>query len=152
MAGADSGWGIGLATDASSKRKNDNGRNWKDWYIMRMAETYLLRAEANLLKGDLAAAAADLNVIRNRAQATPVTAADVTMDLILDERARELYGEEFRLNPLMRTGKLVEYLNRYNGYLKANNLTAPARVSKLPIPRREIEANTGAVLEQNTGY
>lgn len=84
--------------------------------------------------------------------ATPVTAADVTMDLILDERARELYGEEFRLNTLMRTGKLVEYLNRYNGYLKDNNLVAPNYLSKLPIPRREIEANAGAKLDQNPGY
>jgi hypothetical protein len=41
----------GLTTDATSKRPNDNGRNWKDWYIMRLAETYLLRAEANMLKG-----------------------------------------------------------------------------------------------------
>lgn len=143
---------VGLATDASSKRKNDNGRNWKDWYIMRLAETYLLRAEANLLKGDLAAAATDINVVRVRSQATPVTAADVNMDLILDERARELYGEEFRLNTLMRTGKLVEYLNKYNGYLKDNNQVAPAYVSKLPIPRKEIEANTGAIMTQNPGY
>jgi starch-binding outer membrane protein, SusD/RagB family len=143
---------MGLATDATSKRKNDNGRNWKDWYIMRLAETYLLRAEANMLKGDAGAAAADINAVRGRAQATPVTAGDVNMDLILDERARELYGEEFRLNTLMRTGKLVENLNKYNGYLKDNNLVAPARVSKLPIPRREIEANKGAVLEQNPGY
>jgi hypothetical protein len=143
---------VGLATDATSKRKNDNGRIWKDWYIMRLAETYLLRAEANLLKGDLAAAATDINAVRSRSNATPVTAGDVTMDLILDERARELYGEEFRISTLMRTGKLVEYLNKYNGYLAANGLTAPSKVSKLPIPRREIEANTGAVLEQNQGY
>lgn len=143
---------IGLATDATSKRKNDNGRTWKDWYIMRLAETYLLRAEANMLKGDLASAANDINAVRNRALATPVVAGDVTIDLILDERARELYGEEFRLNTLMRTGKLVEYLNKYNGYLKDNNMVAPNYISKLPIPRREIEANTGAVLEQNPGY
>jgi starch-binding outer membrane protein, SusD/RagB family len=52
----------------------------------------------------------------------------------------------------MRTGKLVENLNKYNGYLKDNNKVAPAYVSKLPIPRREIEANKGAVLEQNPGY
>ena len=142
----------GLTVDATSKRPNDNGRNWKDWYIMRLAETYLLRAEANMLKGDLTAAAADINTVRGRANATQVLAADVTMDLILDERARELYGEEFRLSTLMRTGKLVEYLNKYNGYLLANGLTAPTKVSKLPIPRREIEANTGAKLEQNTGY
>jgi len=142
----------GLTVDATSKRPNDNGRTWKDWYIMRLAETYLLRAEANLLKGDAAAAAADINIVRGRALATPVTADDVNMDLILDERARELYGEEFRLSTLMRTGKLVEYLNKYNGYLLANGLTAPGKVSKLPIPRREIVANTGAVLEQNPGY
>ncbi len=142
----------GMAVDATSKRPNDNGRNWKDWYIMRLAETYLLRAEANMLKGDAAAAAADINVVRGRALATPVEAGDVNMDLILDERARELYGEEFRLSTLMRTGKLVEYLNKYNGYLVTNGMTAPTKVSKLPIPRREIEANTGAVLEQNPGY
>jgi hypothetical protein len=142
----------GLATDASSGRKNDGGRNWKDWYMMRLAETYLLRAEANMLKGDKTAAAADINAVRNRAQATPVVASDVDMDVILDERARELYGEEFRLSTLMRTGKLVEYLNKYNGYLKDNNLVAPNRVSKLPIPRTQIEANTGAKLEQNPGY
>ncbi|MNF73373.1 SusD family protein [compost metagenome] len=142
----------GLATDATSKRKNDNGRTWKDWYIMRLSETYLLRAEAYMLKGDLASAANDINMVRGRSQATPVVAGDVNMDLILDERARELYGEEFRLNTLMRTGKLVEYLNKYNGYLIDNGLTAPDYVSKLPIPRREIEANTGAVMSQNPGY
>ncbi len=142
----------GLATDATSKRKNDNGRTWKDWYIMRLSETYLLRAEAYMLKGDPGSAANDINAIRIRAKATPVDAGDVNMDLILDERARELYGEEFRLNTLMRTGKLVEYLNKYNGYLLDNKLTAPAYVSKLPIPRKEIESNTGAVLGQNPGY
>ncbi len=143
---------MGLNTDGTSKKKHDNGTNWKDWYIMRLAETYLLRAEANMLKGDLSAAANDINTVRNRAQATPVSAADVNIDLILDERARELYGEEFRLNTLMRTGKLVEYLNKYNGYLKDNSLTAANHINKLPIPRREIEANTGATLQQNPGY
>ena len=142
----------GLTTDATSKRPNDNGRTWKDWYIMRLAETYLLRAEANMLKGDNAAAASDINAVRGRALATPVDAADVNMDLILDERARELYGEEFRLSTLMRTGKLVEYLNKYNGYLLDNGKTAPSKVRLLPIPRREIVANTGAVLEQNPDY
>jgi hypothetical protein len=105
-----------------------------------------------MLKGDNAAAAADINVVRGRALATPVTAGDVNMDLILDERARELYGEEFRLSTLMRTGKLIEYLNKYNGYLLDNGKTAPSKVSLLPIPNREIVANTGAVLTQNPGY
>jgi hypothetical protein len=142
----------GLVIDATSKKPNDFGRTWKDWYIMRLAETYLLRAEAKMNAGDMAGAAADINVVRNRAQATPVTSADINIDLILDERARELYGEEFRLNTLMRMNKLVEYLNKYNDYLTTNGLTAPDKVKLLPVPRAQIEANTGAVLTQNPGY
>ena len=119
---------------------------------MRLAETYLLRAEAYLLKNDKQKAADDINMIRNRAKATPVTSGEVTIDLILDERARELYGEEFRINTLMRMGKLVEYLNKYNGAIKSKGYTIPDYKNKLPIPRSEIEANKGAVLEQNPGY
>ena len=52
----------------------------------------------------------------------------------------------------MRTGKLIEYLNKYNGYLLANGKTAPGKVRLLPIPRREIVANTGAELGQNPDY
>jgi hypothetical protein len=119
---------------------------------MRLAETYLLRAEAYLLKSDKQKAADDINVIRNRAKATPVIAGDVTIDLILDERARELYGEEFRVSTLMRMGKLVEYLNKYNGTIKQKGYTIADYKNKMPIPRSEIEANKGAVLEQNQGY
>ena len=104
----------GQFKDATSGETHDNGRIYKDWYIMRLAETYLLRAEANLLAGKADAAAADINAVRNRANATPVTASDVNIDLILDERARELYLEDFRLNTLMRMNKLVEYLMKYN--------------------------------------
>lgn len=138
--------------DANSGNVHNYGKTYKDWYIMRLAETYLLRAEANLLKGNLGAAAKDINEIRNRAKASPVVAGDITIDLILDERARELYGEEFRLSTLMRMGKLVEYLNKYNGYLLSKGLTAPAKVALLPIPNSAIQANTGAVLQQNPGY
>src|SRR5690606_18957491 len=42
-----------------------------DWYIFRLAETFLLRAEAYYWKGDLASAAADINMVRERAQAEP---------------------------------------------------------------------------------
>ena len=139
--------------DATSGQFHDNGRTYKDWYIMRMAETYLLRAEANFLKGNLAGAAADINVVRNRARATPVVAGDVTIDLILDERARELYMEEFRLSTLMRTGKLLDNIVKYNGWAKANNITAlNPKLNKMPIPRSVIESNTGAKMEQNPGY
>nr|WP_280740057.1 RagB/SusD family nutrient uptake outer membrane protein [Pedobacter borealis] len=111
-----------------------------------------MRAEANLLKGDLDSAANDINAVRGRANATPVTAGEVTLDLILDERARELYQEEFRLNTLMRMGKLMEYLNKYNGFVKSNGYTINQRVNKMPIPNSVIQANTGAVMTQNPGY
>ena len=143
----------GKFKDATSGQTHDNGRSYKDWYIMRLAETYLLRAEANMLKGDGAAAAADINVVRNRAHATPVAAGEVNMDLILDERARELYMEEFRISTLMRTGKLVANILKYNGWAKANNITSlPAKLNRMPIPRSVIESNTGAVMTQNPGY
>jgi hypothetical protein len=138
--------------DATSKEWHDNGRSYKDWYIMRLAETYLLRAEAKLGKGDLAGAADDINAIRNRAKATPVSAGDVNIDLILDERARELYQEEFRLSTLMRLGKLHEYLMKYNAVVIKNGYVLDAHINKFPIPNAEIEANKGAKLVQNPGY
>ncbi len=75
-----------------------------DWYVFRLAETYLLRAEAHVWKGDLASAAADLNVVRERAKAAPLDAsgAGITIGTVLDERARELYYEEPRKTELTR--------------------------------------------------
>ncbi|MCF0173456.1 MAG: RagB/SusD family nutrient uptake outer membrane protein, partial [Bacteroidales bacterium] len=73
-----------------------------DWYLIRIAETYLLRAEARLAQNNTAGAAADINVIRNRAGAKPCSAADVDIDYIMDERARELLCEEQRWITLNR--------------------------------------------------
>ncbi|MCF6403092.1 RagB/SusD family nutrient uptake outer membrane protein [Chitinophaga filiformis] len=74
-----------------------------DWYIYRLAETYLLRAEANFWKGNLAAAAEDVNTIRRRAHCTLMYTADrINIGVILDERARELYYEEMRHVELSR--------------------------------------------------
>ncbi|MEO5782442.1 MAG: RagB/SusD family nutrient uptake outer membrane protein [Ginsengibacter sp.] len=78
-----------------------------DWYIFRIAETYLLRAEAYFWKGDLASAAADINKVRTRAGATPLLAAQVNIGTILDERARELYYEEPRKTELTRIAYLL---------------------------------------------
>ena len=138
--------------DSSSGQGHDNGRIYKDWYIIRLAETFLLRAEAYLRKGDTGNAAKDINVIRSRAQATSITAGDVDLDLILDERARELYMEEFRINTLMRTDKLTEYLMKYNPAVIQNGYTLDNHLNKMPIPNSEIEANSDVVLEQNQGY
>lgn len=86
-----------------------------DWYLFRLAETYLLRAEAYFWKGNLASAADDINAVRTRAGCAPITAAQVDMSTILDERARELYFEEPRKTEMTRisylfakTGKAAE--------------------------------------------
>jgi hypothetical protein len=85
--------------------KHPNGDNKAydcDWYMLRVPETYLVRAEAYLAKGDKQKAADDINVLRNRAEASLCTAADINIDYILDERARELFGEEHRMITLNR--------------------------------------------------
>lgn len=73
-----------------------------DWYMIRIAETYLLRAEARLALGNAAGAASDINVVRARAGAKACSASDVDIDYIMDERARELFGEEHRWVTLSR--------------------------------------------------
>lgn len=77
-----------------------------DWYLFRIAETYLLRAEAHFWKGDLAAAAADINAVRTRAGCAPIQPGQVNMGTILDERARELFYEEPRKTELTRMSYL----------------------------------------------
>lgn len=138
----------------------NTGRTYHDIYAIRLAETYLLRAEAYLGKGDKGKAADDINVVRARANATPVNAADVDIDYILDERARELATEEFRTCTLRRLGLLYERTKKYCMLIYANGLVEPANSSLTvqphhnlwPIPQTEIDLNGGAILEQNPGY
>jgi len=74
-----------------------------DWYVFRLAETYLLRAEAYWWKGDNSKAMADVNSVRTRAKCAPYTdASKVNIGTILDERARELFWEEMRKTELTR--------------------------------------------------
>ncbi|MDQ2864170.1 MAG: RagB/SusD family nutrient uptake outer membrane protein [Bacteroidota bacterium] len=87
------------------ENSNNNGGH-TPWYVFRLAETYLVRAEAYYWKGDLASAAADINVVRQRAGAQPINAGDVTIATILDERNRELYYEEYRKVELTRMAYL----------------------------------------------
>jgi SusD family. len=72
------------------------------WYIYRSAEVYLLLAESYYWKGQLGLAADAINEVRTRAGAEPLTAADINIGEILDERARELYYEENRHIELVR--------------------------------------------------
>ncbi|MEP6611044.1 MAG: RagB/SusD family nutrient uptake outer membrane protein [Mucilaginibacter sp.] len=125
----------------------------KDFIMMRLGETYLLLAEAQVKQGKTAEAAATINVLRTRAQAPLVTSAQMTMDFILDERARELIGEENRRLTLMRTGTLVDRANRLNATDAVHpTIGIAAKNLLLPIPLSEIQLNKDAVLEQNPGY
>jgi starch-binding outer membrane protein, SusD/RagB family len=131
------------------KLKGNAGGTYRDEYLIRLAETYLVRAEAYLGLNNKAAAAADINVVRARSNASPVAANNVDIDFILDERMREFGIEEKRMFTLMRLGKW------YDRIIKCNPFYAPSALTKYnlwPIPQSEIERNREAVLEQNPGY
>jgi tetratricopeptide (TPR) repeat protein len=91
-----------------------------DWYLYRLSEAYLLRAEAKFYLGD-ASAVNDVNEVRRRAQCTELYTGAVTIGDIMNERARELYWEEWRNVELTRvslclarSGKPDEWGNTYN--------------------------------------
>lgn len=125
------------------------GSTYRDMYLLRLPETYLIRAEAYMGKGDLPNAASDINVIRARANATPVTSGAVDINYILDERARELSLEEKRRITLMRLGLLVERVRQYNPW---NGDEIQDYHNLFPIPLNDQEANIYGDLEQNPGY
>ncbi|SMO50166.1 RagB/SusD family nutrient uptake outer membrane protein [Gracilimonas mengyeensis] len=128
---------------------------WKDFILMRLGETYLLKAEAQVQQGDMAGAAASINVLRERANAPLVTAAEMDLDFVLDERARELLAEENRRMELMRTDKLLDRATDAYNYGAPENSTIEGLrdANKLwPIPISEIQLNTEAELTQNPGY
>jgi hypothetical protein len=137
----------------------------KDWPVMRLGETYLLRAEARFRQNNLAGAADDINVLRDRAFKTArvqnnnpnlgkVTSSDINIDFILDERARELIAEENRRMTLVRTGKLKDRIAKNGDTSPANKIITGFRDinALLPLPLNDIRLNTGAELKQNPGY
>ena len=126
------------------------GGTIRDHYILRLAETYLVLAEAQLMQGKNAEAAASINAVRTRSGATPITAADVSIDFILDEKARELWGEQYaRKVDLFRTGTYVERVKQYNPEASPN---VQEKHTLLPIPQSEIDLNREAELKQNPGW
>ena len=124
------------------------GATFTDQYMFRLAETYLLRAEAYMRLGNLGSAAADINTVRARSSASPVSVANVNIEYILDERMRELGVEEKRRLTLGRLGLLYDRVKKCNPYYKDMLPT----YNLWPIPASEIERNKDAKLEQNPGY
>ena len=125
----------------------------KDIILMRLGETYLLLAEAQFKQGKLGPAATTINTLRARSNASPITQGQLSLDFILDERARELVGEENRRMTLMRTKTLVDRATRLNAVSPINQMSGLQQKHLLmPIPQAEINLNKDAKLEQNPGY
>ena len=129
--------------------KSTAGGTYTDQYMFRLAETYLLRAEAYLGLGDLGKAANDINTVRSRSKASDVSASQVNLDYILDERMRELGIEEKRRLTLMRLGVLYNRVMKCNPYYRSEMLE---KYNLWPIPAAEIERNHENPLQQNPGY
>jgi starch-binding outer membrane protein, SusD/RagB family len=127
-----------------------------DYPIFRLADAYLMRAEALVRKGDAnkAKAMEDINLLRQRAYGDAsgnVTAAEVTLDFICDERARELYWEGVRRTDLIRFDKFTsdKYVWTWKGNTFKGKATESYR-SLFPIPASEVANNPN--MKQNPGY
>lgn len=123
--------------------------SYRDRMKFRLAETYLLLAEAYLGQDDPEKASAAVNEVRKRAGATQISKDDMDMDYLLDERIRELVGEESRRFTLVRTNMYVSRVQKYNESLKDIVRETHAL---WPIPQSIRDSNTGAPFPQNPGY
>lgn len=127
----------------------------RDHFVFRIAEMYLIVAEGYMESNPTVALEYMNTLRRTRAisgheAAMEITASDLTMNFILDERARELCGEELRWFDLKRTGTLVDRVKAYNADAAAN-ITANHTVR--PFPQNFLDAiqNKGD-FPQKTGY
>ena len=142
--------------NASWPSNNTSYTSTKDIFLFRLADTYLMAAEAYLKTGDTGKAAERINAVRQRAANAghtadmTISASDVDIDFILDERARELVGEYKRWMDLKRTGKLIERTLEHNN-LAAKINRMDDHILLRPIPQSVIDQGTGN-FGQNPGY
>ncbi len=122
---------------------------YKDRMKCRLAETYLQLAEAYIGMDNKPKAAEAMNVVRKRAGAPNLSAEEATLDELLDERIRELVGEESRKFTLVRTGKYVERVRKYNQEIKDKVQEYHAL---WPVPQEIIDSNREVEFPQNPGY
>ena len=155
--------------DANADFTNQ-ANDYRDIVVFHVSDMYLIAAEAYLMAGQSAQALEKINAVRGRAglaalssfsayQPEYATTGNFTIkdiDLVLDERARELYAEGHRWMDLRRTKQLVRYNVQFSEYVSdaaamANNKGEIKWYR--PIPANEISANTGISQEdQNPGY
>lgn len=151
-----------LFTDAPEISES---RGYRDFIVARLAETYLIAAEALMYSGNNEDAVDYINAVRLRSarigntpeeteqyrEAMKITVDQLDLDFILDERARELLGELFRWFDLVRTGLLVERVRMYNPFGGPN--IQDHHVLR-PIPQDQIDRTAGGAesFPQNPGY
>lgn len=120
--------------------------------VMRLGEVYLIAAEAEFyLRGANGVAAGYVNALRTRVSGQQIAAGDLSVQFILDERARELCGEYTRWYDLKRTGKLNKtYLMQSNP--DVGQYFVDGRHGVRPIPQGQIDAISNPAGFQNPGY
>lgn len=138
--------------DMDASPSSSNSFADSDWATIRLAEVYLNAAEANIVgnAGDAATALGYVNAVRGRAGADAWTMGDMTASNILDERSRELYGENIRRTDLVRHGKFAG--GAYNWQWKGgvqNGTATNERYNLYPIPTKVISFQG---YKQNEGY
>jgi hypothetical protein len=131
-------------------------RSSRDMFIIRIAEMYLIAAEASMQSGNMTEAVDYMNRLRTKRAipgkeaAMQIAASDMNIDFILEERGRELIGECLRWFDLKRTGKLVEYVQLYN--FEARDNIRPYHTVR-PIPQTQLDAVINKdEFKQNPGY
>ena len=132
---------------------NDPAEGLNDFYMIRLPDIMLLKAEALVQKGDLEGALGLVNQVRARVHLDPKegSTADEVNQIIADERRMELAFEGHRWFDLVRTGKAIEVMNAQTGG-SGNNLNynlEPFR-TLMPVPQNQIDLNPR--LTQNPGY
>jgi len=166
------GMGVKKFDDPATEQVTSTSNGYRDIVLLHVSDMYLIVAEADLLSNNETEALAYVNKVRNRANAGSLSSFDNynpaykqycyttfapnKLDVILDERARELYAENQRWMDLRRTRQLVRYNIAFNEYItSAQDMMNAEREIKWyrPIPTTEIESNTGiSNEEQNPGY
>ena len=157
--------------DPNTVQQNVSTNDYRDIVVFHLSDLYLTAAEAYLMAGDEAKALQYVNAVRARAKAPQLESfgsyvpdyevsvgfgALRPIDVILDERAREVYAETTRWMDLRRTKQLVKYNIEFNSEINSiadmSNVRGDVKWYK-PIPASEIATNSGITEdEQNSGY
>jgi hypothetical protein len=125
--------------------------------VIRLSEMYLIAAEASLLSNPLKAVGY-LNAIRSRNPGlASATVANITLDMILEEKRKELYGEGHRYFDMIRLNRSITFNDEFGG-LSISTSLRPKTIDRtfykaiLPIPQSEINANPQIKAQQNPNY